>query len=135
MKFDKLILAILTAIVFGGAAQGGPSDFVVYGVTQSLPMGNEGEVKTRDFFVNIGSKHGVKSGSKLVVYRQNPSYDLVQKKLHKDVTFPIAHLKVIHVESNAAIARLEKMLPLDETPTITPRAVLVGDIVRRTASK
>lgn len=108
----------------GYAAEG-----VVYSVATELHMGNPGEVNTKDFYVSLGQKHGVRKGSTLKVIRKNPSYDLEAKKLFKDVSFPIATLKVIHVENEVAIARLEKMFPKEETPVMLPPAVMVGDRV------
>ncbi len=104
-------------------------DFMVYSVYSGFPMG-PGDVPKRDYFLNMGSKHGLKSGSTVEVYRKQPTYDLVNRKLMKDVTFGIATLKIIHVEADAAIARLESMHSADTTPSISPRAVLVGDLVR-----
>jgi hypothetical protein len=106
------------------------ADFVVYSVYKELDMGNPGETPQKDFYVNLGSAQGVRAGSKLEVLRRLSSYDLQTEKLYKEVTFPIAHLKIIHVEPNAAIARLDKMLAADKTPAMTPRAVMIGDLVR-----
>ncbi len=79
----------------------------------------------------MGTAQGLRVGSVLEVQRKTPTYDLSNQKLYKDVSFPIARLKVIHAESNASIARLEKMLPADKTPVISPNAVMVGDFVNR----
>ena len=106
------------------------ANFVVYSVYQSLDMGNPGEVPLRDYYVNMGSSNGVREGMVLQVIRKVSTYDLLSEKLYRDVEFPIATLKVIHVESNAAIARLDQMLPVDKTPAVANRAVMVGDIVK-----
>src|SRR5690606_21026117 len=97
---------------------------------QALNMGNPGEVAQKDYYINMGSVNGVRVGTVLDVVRKVPSYDLVSQKLYKDVTFPIGQLKVIHVESTAAIARLVKLNPPENTPAVTTRAILVGDLVR-----
>ena len=123
------MLAIAGSIVAlpGRAAA---DDFTVYSVYNALDLGNPGEKPAKDFYVNMGRSHGVKEGTILEVSRRTPTYDVVSEKLYKEVTFPIARLKVIHVEPTAAIARLEKMLPEDKTPAINPRAVMVGDLVK-----
>lgn len=120
-----LALALLAAPESGQSA-----DFVVYSVYKGLDMGNPGEVPQKDFYVNMGSAQGLHAGRSLDVFRRIATYDLLNEKLYKDVTFPIARLKVIHVENNAAICRLEKLLPADKTPVISTRSVMVGDLVR-----
>jgi hypothetical protein len=122
----KLFLTLSVSIT--NAA--GPSDFIVYSVYNNLDMGNPGEVSQRDYYINMGTKHGLKAGATVDVYKQMASYDLMTKKLFKDVTFPFAKLKIIHIEENAAVARLEKLLPAETTPATTPRGVMVGDIVK-----
>lgn len=103
---------------------------MVYGVYRALDMGEPGEVIRKDFFVSVGAKQGLSNGSKLEVYRRVPTHDLVNNQYHSDSTFPIATLRVIHVENNTAIARLESMKPLDKTPAISPLTVMAGDLVQ-----
>jgi len=107
------------------------ADFIVYGVYRPLDLGNPGEVSVRDFYINMGAANGLAPGSTVDVMRKMPTYDLEAQKLMTDVDFKIASLKVIHVEQNAAIARIDKILPVDETPAYAPRAIMVGDLVRR----
>jgi hypothetical protein len=107
------------------------AEFVVYSVYRALDMGNPGEAPQKDFHVNIGSAQGVRVGTTLEVMRRTSTYDLITEKLYKDITYPIARLKVIHAENNAAVARLDKMLPADKTPALMPNAVIVGDLVRQ----
>ena len=107
-----------------------PRDFSVYNVASSIPMGTPGEVRLKDYYVNMGSNQGLKKGDFLEALRRLPSYDLMDQEFSRDLIFPIAVLKVIHVQSNAAICRLEKMLPLQSTPSISPLSVMVGDYIR-----
>jgi hypothetical protein len=133
MRWLWMILTIAVAgAVLTIPTAGQSSDYVVYSVYKELDLGNPGESPKKDFFVNIGSSQGVREGATLEVLRRISTYDLMTEKLYKDLLFPIARLKVIHVETNAAIARLEKMLPPDKTPALSPRAVMVGDSVRVT---
>jgi hypothetical protein len=106
------------------------ADFVVYSVYKGVDLGTPGEAPQKDYYVNMGTLNGLHAGAQLEVRRRMPTYDLVSEKLYKDVTFPIARIKVIHVEDNAAICRLEKLLPADKTPVVASRAVMVGDLVR-----
>lgn len=126
----KTLLAALTLLALPIATPAQEPDYMVYSVYSGVFMGNPGEIPRKDFFVNMGSKHGLRAGMQLQVLRKTPTYDLLSKKLYRDMTYPIGVLKVIHSEEDASIARLEKMLPDDQTPALSPRAVMVGDLVR-----
>jgi hypothetical protein len=108
------------------------ADYVVYSVYKPLDLGGTAPeaAPKKDYYVNMGTAQGLHPGSSLEVIRRISTYDLLNQKLYQDVTFPIARLKVIHVESGAAICRLDKFLPADKTPEPGIRAVMVGDAVR-----
>jgi hypothetical protein len=106
------------------------SDYVIYSVFKPLDLGNPGENPQKDFYVNMGSNQGLHIGAHLDVSRRVSTYDLMNEKLYQDVTIPIARLKVIHVENNAAVCRLDKLVTSEKSPETTIRAVMVGDIVR-----
>lgn len=105
------------------------ANFVVYSVYKELDMGNPGEIIQKDYYLNMGSTDGLHKGSTVTVYRKISTYDLLSEKLYKDITFPIAKLKIIHVENNAAVARVESMVSGADTPALAPRAVMIGDLV------
>jgi hypothetical protein len=109
---------------------GNSSDYTVYSVYKELDMGNPGEVPQKDYYINMGSSQGIRVGTSLTVKRRIATYDLLSEKLYKDLVVPVAKIKVIHVESNAAVARLEKLESSEKSPAISPRAVLIGDIVQ-----
>jgi hypothetical protein len=123
-----LVLTLSAVITFPRFASA--EDHIIYSVYQALNMGNPGETPRKDFYINMGKSSGLNEGAVLDVYRRVSTYDLLSEKLYKDLTFPIAKIKVIHAEANAAIARIEKMIPETDAPAISPRAVMVGDIVR-----
>ncbi len=118
------------------------AEAVIYSVYQGVDLGEppsaaeQAEVKAppapkKDYFINVGSSQGIKPGTVLEVSRKMPTYDLLGEKLYKEIVFPIGTIKVIHVEQGVAIARLDKMLPSDKTPAFSPRAIMVGDLVRK----
>lgn len=130
MRWLKALLTVTVAIAALEAPRSLAADFVVYSVFKPLDLGNSNETPQKDFYVNMGSSQGVRVGASLDVLRRISTYDLLNEKLYQDVTFPIGRLKVIHVENNAAICRLEKILTSDQTPETNNRAVMVGDLVR-----
>jgi hypothetical protein len=108
----------------------GAADFVVYSVYKALDMGNPGEVPQKDYYVNMGSSQGIHPGSIVKVYRRMATYDLLSEKLYKDITVPIGTLRVIASDANASVARLDKLVPDTQAPALTPRAPMIGDVVR-----
>ncbi len=128
-RIHILVAALAALSVLALPRHLGAADYVVYSVYKELDLGFAGETPQKDFFVNMGTAQGVRPGTSLKVYRRVSTYDLMSEKLYRDVSFPIARLKVIHAENNAAICRLDKMLPTATTPAFSPRAVMVGDLV------
>ena len=124
-----LILGVAGTIVISPHLAGA-QDFTVYSVYKALDLGNPGETPQKDFYVNMGQAQGVHEGTVLEVSRKAYTYDLVSEKLYKEVVFPIARLKVIHVEPNVAIARLDKLFSPEKTPATSTRSVMIGDVVK-----
>jgi hypothetical protein len=123
------LIGISTGIALLNKSEAQGPTYAVYSTYRPIDLGFPGEVTPRDYFVNMGSNQGVKPGSFLRVLRKAPTYDVSNQKIYRDVIFPIARLKVIHVESNAAIARLDEYAPTEATPAFSPRVVMVGDQV------
>lgn len=132
MRWLKSIPALALALASLYATGSYAAEYVVYSVFKPLDLGGGSEAPAKDYYVNMGSAQGVRAGSQLEVLRRISTFDLLNQKLYKDMTFPIARLKVIHVENNAAVCRLEKFLPVDKTPEPGIRAVMVGDLVQPT---
>lgn len=105
-------------------------EHVVYSAQRGLWMGGNTPVPPMDYYLTLGRNHGLLPGSKVEVMRRQATYDVVNKKLHKDLTYVIARLRVIHSETGASIARLESMTPEAERPALTPNGVAIGDLVR-----
>jgi hypothetical protein len=129
IKFTVGVLTVAALSSLLGPLAARAEDHQVYSIYRPVDMG-DGTANPKDIFVNMGSANGVRIGTQLEVLRKLATYDLQSQKLYKDVIIPVAKLKVIHVENNAAIARLEKMAPPEVTPNLETRAVLVGDFVR-----
>ena len=103
---------------------------MVYNISRPVDLGDSAEAPQKDYYVNLGKAQGLVPGSKLEVFRRTSTYDLVAEKLYRDVTLPVARLKVIHVDDGAAVARLEQLAPPSENANVTPKAVMIGDLVK-----
>lgn len=102
--------------------------YFVYGIKTDFMM-SEQDKNIHDFYVNLGTGHGVKEGTMLDVYRTISTVDDLNKRVSKKISFRIAKLKVIHAEDGVSVARVEEMRPISETPIGEIPAVVVGDTV------
>jgi len=131
MKTFLITFGILMGVALTPLRSVFAEDHFVYNIFKPLMMGYPGEKDYRDFYLTLGSANGIKSGTKLEVYRKLSTYDQVNRSVLQDVMIPIAEIRVIHVEDRVSIARLEKMKVLDEIPAVQPFSVMIGDLVRR----
>jgi len=102
--------------------------YKVFGIRTDFPMG-DGQTLFRDVYVNMGSNQGIKNGSTLDAYRVVTTVDELNQKTGRNISFKIAKLKVIHTETDLAIARVTQFLPPDMTPIGGFTNVIVGDEV------
>lgn len=102
--------------------------YVIFSMTQDLPMGFENEVIRKNYYINMGSTQGVKKDSIVDVFRiisvQNP-YDNKKRVNYK---VKIGELKVIHTSEDAAIATVQEYLK-EEVPVFDSQQFMIGDHV------
>ena len=118
-------------VMFRGTAECGAAQSIgeIYSMYQNLDMGDPKVPRHKDYYVTLGSGDGLKKDSHLTVVRKIASSDAMTQKFYQDLVFPIATLRVIHVQKKVAIARLIEMIPLKDSPVISPYALMVGDHV------
>lgn len=101
--------------------------FMIFNVSQDLPMGVEDEVIRKNFYVNLGSKQGVRKGTVLDVFRivsvLNP-YDNRRRINHK---VKMGQVKVLHASDESAITTFYKFEK--DTPVFELDQFIVGDHV------
>lgn len=119
-----LFITILALTTLSAHAE----DHQVFGVKSDFPM-NDGQAIYRDVYVNLGTNQGIKAGSSLDAFRVTTTVDEINQRVGKNISYKIARLKVIHAEGDIAVARVEKMLPPESTPTGSYTNVMVGDLV------
>lgn len=102
---------------------------IVYTIAHELSMGRKNKYIRKDYYISIGENQGVVAGTVLDVYRiisKNNPYENNKTLSYK---IPIATIKVIHAEKNTAIARMERMLPIEQMPIQEVSGVMIGDFV------
>ncbi len=121
------VLTLLSLLIFSQSIWA--RSYVIFSLTQDLPMGHEGEVVRKNYYVNMGSGQGVKKDSVLDVFRiisiQNP-YDNKKRVNYK---VKIGELKVVHSSDEAAIAMVNNYEKEDNTPIFELNQFMVGDHV------
>jgi len=102
--------------------------FVIFSMSQDLPMGVENEVIRKNYYINMGSSSGIKKDSLLDVFRiisvQNP-YD---NKTRVNYRVKIGKLKVLHAANDAAIAVIDSY-ETEGTPIFELPQFMIGDHV------
>lgn len=102
-------------------------NFVIFSMTQDLPMGYDNQIIRKNYYVNIGTNQGVKKDTHLDVFRiisvLNP-YDNKQRVNYK---VKIGELKILATTDSASIAILAKME--ENTPIFDLSQFMIGDHV------
>ncbi len=101
---------------------------LIYSISQDLPMGEENEVIKKNFYLNMGSKQGIKPGSLLNVYRlfsRDNSFSTDKKSFYK---VKVGEIEVIHSEDENSIG-IAKVLPKDSPLYFEVNNLMIGDHV------
>lgn len=102
--------------------------YVIFSMTQDLPMGFDNEVVRKNYYINMGSGQGVKKDSIVDVFRiisvQNP-YDNKQRVNYK---VKIGELKILHTSDEAAIAVVHEY-EKEDVPIFELNQFMIGDHV------
>jgi hypothetical protein len=83
----------------------------------------------QDIVINGGQAEGLEQGMMLNVVRKIPVIDPYLENQQKELEIKFATVKVIHVQDGLAVARIERMGPIYESPSVGVRGVLIGDFL------
>lgn len=123
-NLKKLFLTIL----FLSSHSSISKNYIVYSITQDISMGEKNEIIQKNYYVNIGSRQGVKPGTSLNVYRKVTKKNFLSKKEEYNHKIKIATLNVIHSESSSSIANLQTFFnEKDKHPRHEIEGVIIGD--------
>lgn len=70
-------------------------------------MGHDNEMITKNYYVNMGEKQGLESGTVLDVFRVISRLDPYETKKRYNYRVKIGELEVIHAEENSAITNIK----------------------------
>lgn len=120
------IIAFLFAF---SASMAVAKDYVIYSISQDIPMGIKDEVIRKNFYVDMGKNQGVKKGSVLDVYRVVSVLDPYGGKKRFNHKVKVGQLKILHSEETSSIGVLNKMEEAESTPVFDVNAFMIGDLV------
>lgn len=83
----------------------------------------------QDVVINGGQAEGLEQGMMLSVVRKIPVIDPYLENQQKELEIKFATVKVIHVQDGLAVARVERMGLIQDSPSVGVRGVLIGDFL------
>jgi len=124
----KALLLVLAFFTLTYTLESHARSYMIYSVAMDLPMGVDNEVLKKNFYVNMGSKQGVKKGTLLDVFRVISVLDPYDNRKRVNYRVKIGELKVIHSNDEAAISIFHKREDKD-LPVLELDQFIVGDHV------
>lgn len=105
-------------------------DHVIFSVAEDLPMGFEGEVLKKNYYVDIGASQGVEKGTVLDVFRIVSKSNPYDNKKRVNYKVKIGELEVLHTENGASITQLKQKNDTIKDPLFEINSFMIGDHVK-----
>ena len=118
-------LIIIVTLVFSN--QIFSRDYIIFNITQQIPMGHKNEKIEKNFFINIGKIQGIKSGTVLDVHRKVSRLNPLKTWKRHQFNVKVGQLEVIHTEEYSSICK-RRNTNSNET-SLDLESLLLGDIV------
>jgi len=127
-RLRLITLAALAVFCFNTASRAADRTYSVFDIKKTFALKDK-QKTYRDYYINIGTEQGAKSGSIVAVYRRQAVVDYSRNTLHDDLLIPVAHLKIVMAQKSMSVARLESIAPARQIPVVEFNAVMLGDRV------
>jgi hypothetical protein len=125
LELPVLLMIVLTFTATMAIAK----DYVIYSISQDIPMGNKNEVIRKNFYLDMGKTQGVSKGSILDVFRVVSILDPYENKKRFNHKIKVGEIKVLHAEDGSSIGMLSKLEAPEETPLFEISNIMIGDVV------
>lgn len=83
----------------------------------------------RDFYVDLGAKHGLKEGDKIQVSRLIPVMQSMSGQPASLVRLPMGEAAVLRVSDFVSLARTTQLVPPSQLPSMNYYQFMLGDTV------
>jgi hypothetical protein len=127
-KFFELPVLLMVTLTFT-ASMAIAKDYVIYSISQDIPMGYDKEVIRKNFYIDMGKNQGAGKGSVLDVYRVVSVLDPYESKKRFNHKIKIGEVTVLHAEDTSSIGVLNKLESPEDTPVFDVAKLMIGDIV------
>lgn len=127
-KYFELPVLFMVTLAFT-ASMAIAKDYVIYSISQDIPMGYEKEVLRKNFYIDMGKNQGVAKGSVLDVFRVVSVLDPYESKKRFNHKIKIGEVKILHAEEASSIGIVHKLESEDETPLFEIGKLMIGDVV------
>jgi len=104
-------------------------DYVIYSISQDIPMGYKNEVIRKNYYLDFGKSQGISKGTLVDVYRVVSVLDPYENKKRFNHKIKVGELKVLHSEDGSSIGVLNKLESSDDTPVFEIGNLMIGDVV------
>jgi hypothetical protein len=99
------VLYVLAVIYLAFSSNLFGKQYVIYNISQQIPMGDENEKIEKSYFVNIGKVQGIKDGTVLDVKRRISKLNPMKTWKRHHFNVKIGELKVVHTENYSSICQ------------------------------
>jgi hypothetical protein len=128
MKTRGLLVVAMLCTTSVGILSGAPAGNIIQ-LIHRLSLTSEQKSIPRDFFVDLGSHHGMAVGTRLEVTRKIVSEN-TQSGLPQDfISVPLGEARVLFVGDMVSIAREENLRPASELTVVRYPVFMLGDDV------
>ena len=103
-------------------------------VTRQLKMLNDEDLPPKNFFLDIGSRDGVRQGEVYEVTRLIPVLNSAVGAPHSLMTISLGELEILQVGEGTSLARVKDTVDAYELPAMESSTFMIGDQVRRKSS-
>lgn len=133
---DKFCIhTMLPILMVFMATTGIAKDYIIYSIGQEISLGNKNEKLRKNYYLNMGTKQGLRKGTILDVHRRFTRMDPYDRNNQYDYKIKVGKIKVIHSEESASIANIIEFDSDMESPLSEINSFMIGDNVNISISK
>lgn len=104
-------------------------DYLIYSISQDLPMGEDKEIIRKNYYINMGQTQGLNKGTKLNVFRRLSKLNPYDNEKRINYNVKVGELEIIHADDTAAIAVSSNINVASNDPIVDLKYFMIGDTV------
>lgn len=100
--------ALLSALILFFSLNSYARDYLIYSISEEIPMGYENEKIKKNYYLNLGENQGIKPGTTVDVFRTISKLNPYNNQKRINYKVKVGELSIIHSDSEASIAIVKK---------------------------